>query len=86
MSRQMFLFRCLRKACGHQFDDYVAYSDIPTVKCEECGHKTERLITAPTIDPRMGLDPSFSTMSDKWAKVREQRAKIESAQAAKNGD
>ena len=77
--RKIFVFQCRSADCGHNFDEYVKYDDIPTVKCPLCGSDTRRLITAPMIDPRLGLDPSsFPTMGDKWARVREQRAKIES--------
>jgi putative FmdB family regulatory protein len=76
--RRLYEFKCVHPECEHNFDEYVAYEDIPSVKCPECGSPTHRLITAPRIDPRLGLDPSFPTMQDKWARVRRQRAKIES--------
>ena len=80
MSRQIFEFRCAADACGLVFDEYVAYDDIPSVKCPSCASDTVRQLCAPRIDPRLGLDPaSFPTMADKWARIRRQQAKIESS-------
>lgn len=76
--RRLYEFQCNSTYCQHQFDEYVAYEDIPTVKCPKCGTDTTRHITAPRMDPRLGVDPSFPTMADKWARTRRQRAKIES--------
>ena len=54
--------------------------------CPECGSPSNRLISAPRLDPRMGLDPEGNpTMADKWAKVREQRAKIEKKHYKEHG-
>lgn len=77
--RRTFEFRCLNEACGQVFDEFVEYESIPTVKCSLCGSATQRQLCAPMIDPKLGLDAaSFPTMGDKWARVRRQRAKIES--------
>lgn len=77
--RRLYEFRCLNSdECGHVFDEYVAYEDIHTVKCPDCGSDSRKQISATQVDPRLGLDPSFPTMQDKWARIRRQRAKIES--------
>jgi putative FmdB family regulatory protein len=76
---RLFDFECLDAACGHNFEELVKYEDSDAIRCPLCNSPTRRLIGAPTIDPRLGLDAaSFPTMADKWARVRRQRAKIES--------
>lgn len=64
--------------CGHVFEE-LADRDA-RIPCPVCNAPSKRLIAAPRIDPRLGLDPEgFPTMADKWARVRRQRAKIESS-------
>lgn len=76
--RRLYEFECKNEDCKTRFDEYVTYEDIPTVKCPECGTDTTRLYSPLRMDPRLGVDPSFPTMADKWARTRRQRAKIES--------
>lgn len=45
------------------------------VVCEECGQPSRLVIGTTHIDPRLGLDPDFPTMSDKWANTRYRAAK-----------
>lgn len=79
----LYDFRC--KTCDHKFDDMVK-SDVFQLPCPECGSEAKRLISTPRLDPRMGLDPEGNpTMGDKWAKVREQRAKIEKKHYEEHG-
>jgi putative FmdB family regulatory protein len=76
--RRLYDYECLEAACGHTFEELAKYED--AVPCPLCEGPTRRLVGAPTIDPRLGLDPaSFPTMGDKWARIRRQRAKIESS-------
>lgn len=62
-------------ACGHIFEE-LADRDAPeTVKCEQCGQfSCKRLITGTRIDPRLGVDPSYPTLYDAWARKRKQAA------------
>lgn len=76
--RRIYEFRCRNDDCGAEFDEYVEYADTHLVKCPDCGSDTIKLMSAPRIDPRLGLDESFPSMQAKWARVRRQRAKIES--------
>ena len=79
----LFDFRC--KLCGYRFEDLVK-SDTFSLPCPECGGDGTRLISAPRLDPRMGLDPEGNpTMGDKWAKTREQRARIEKKHYKEHG-
>jgi putative FmdB family regulatory protein len=84
MGWRLFDFEC--NACKAVFEELV-HTDTPeTAKCKCGSSETTRLIGAPRIDPRLGLDPDFATMSDKWAKTRYQRAKIERKQADSHGE
>jgi len=77
--RRLFDFLCKNTDCGHQFEELVHYDDIASTVCPECGGPTRRLIGAPMIDPRLGLDAAnWPTMGDKWARIRRQRKQIES--------
>lgn len=76
--KRLYEFRCLNDDCGIEFDEYVAYEDTPTVKCPDCGSDSKKQISATRLDPKLGLDESFPTMQSKWARIRRQRAKIES--------
>lgn len=71
----LYDFRCTK--CAHKFDGLVN-SDVMSLPCPECTADSNRLISTPRFDPRMGLDPEGNpTMADKWAKTRNQRARIE---------
>lgn len=77
--RRLYDFQCLNAACRENFEELVKYEDAGTVRCPKCDSPTRRLIGAPTIDPKLGLDAaSWPTMADKWARIRRQRAQIES--------
>lgn len=81
-----FDFRCQSEVCKHKFTDMVK-PDVFQAACPECGGESKRLISAPRLDPRLGLDPeSFPTMGDKWAKKHRQRRRIEDERAAKHGE
>ncbi len=70
----MFDFLC---DAGHQSEDLVK-SDITETVCPTCGQPAYRQISAVRSDWRtMGLDPAFSSASDKWAKMQEQKARKE---------
>lgn len=79
----LYDFRCT--SCNTVFEDMVKPSEY-SAPCPDCGEAGKRLISAPRLDPRMGLDPVGNpTMGDKWAKVREQRARIEKAHYKEHG-
>lgn len=84
MSKYMlFDFRCT--GCSHKWDDMVK-PNVWSAPCPKCGAEGKRLISTPRLDPRMGLDAVGNpTMGDKWAKIRKQRAKIESAHYKEHG-
>lgn len=74
MARILFDFSC--DDCAHVFEELI-YTDNPeSVNCPWCGSgSTRRLLSAPRIDPRLGLDPDgFPTMGDKWAKKHRLKA------------
>lgn len=69
----LFDFEC---SDGHVFEELVP-SDVRTQPCK-CGKEALRQIANVRLDWRkMGLDPSFSTCADKWAKMQEQKSRIE---------
>ena len=82
MSKFIFFeFRC---DCGTKFSDLVK-PDVMTAQCPDCGFTARRILSAPTIDPRLGADPDFPTMADQWAKVRYQQKRIEDKKARSLG-
>ena len=40
-----YTYRCTN--CGVEFDQYQSFSDVPLVKCPECGKKTLRKLLVP---------------------------------------
>ena len=79
----LFGFRCTD--CSAQFDDMVK-PDVHEATCPECGAVGKRLVSAPRLDPKMGLDPEGNpTMGDRWAKIRKQRAQIEKKHYKEHG-
>lgn len=61
---------------GHKTEDIrrVEHRHDPT-KCETCGEQAGLEVQTAAFDPRLGLDPGFPTMQDKWAKARERAAR-----------
>jgi putative FmdB family regulatory protein len=79
----LFDFRCTH--CQHKFEVMVK-PDIKSRPCPKCSSEGKRLISAPRLDPKMGLDPDgFPTAGDKWANMREQRARIEKKHYKEHG-
>lgn len=74
-------FKC---PADHVFEDMVPVAQT-TLPCPTCGAAARRLVSLPMIDPRLGLDPAFRTVGDRWAKIREQRKRIEEARARDHG-
>jgi putative FmdB family regulatory protein len=84
MARILFDFECPH--CGLSFEDFVNTSSPETVNCSECATPATKQITGTRIDPRLGVHAdAFSTMGDKWMKVREQRQKIEAKKVRDHG-
>lgn len=74
--RQMFDFCC--GSCGKVFERLVD-SEYRTVECE-CSGTATRLVGMPTV--RLdGTDPSFPGAYDRWARIREDNARIKGARA-----
>ncbi len=59
-------WRC--KTCDHKFDA-MTKPDVRVHECPKCGEESKRLISCPRIDPKLGLDPAFGTMADKWERT-----------------
>lgn len=69
--KQLFDFHC--KHCDDVFERFID-SDIREVECE-CGEIAVRLIAAPRV-VLDGTDPGFPGAYDKWARIREDNARI----------
>jgi len=67
----MYDFKCDK--CSLVFEEIVP-STVKDVLCD-CGGKAIRLISAPRVSLD-GTDSTFPGAYSKWAKVREQRAKL----------
>ena len=84
MAKQiLYEWRC--HSCNTKYDA-LATSDTLVGKCPECGHESKRLISAPRLDPKMGLDPDNPTMYDKWARTRTQKAKLDAKRRESHGE
>jgi putative FmdB family regulatory protein len=59
----LFDFRCTN--CGEKFEEYVR-PDVKAKPCPKCASEGKRIISGTRLDIRMGIDPDFSTMGDKW--------------------
>jgi hypothetical protein len=66
-------FEC--KYCGREYERYVD-STVKQVECE-CGKSADRIIGMPRV-ALDGTDPSFPGAYDKWARVREDKARQKS--------
>lgn len=82
----LFDFEC--SFCGHEFEELAERDSPDQVKCPLCASsKTKRLISAPNIDPRLGVQSGvFTTMADKWEKKQRQRMAIEAKRRASHGE
>jgi hypothetical protein len=60
-------------SCSAVFEDLVP-TPATTTTCPKCGGEAKVLISCPRLDPRMGVDPTFGTMADKWARTHRQQA------------
>ena len=73
----MFDFIC--DSCGHEFEELVKPDVYVNKECPNCSSgKPTRQISPGTINyRRMGVDPDFPTAGEKWAKMQEQRKRVE---------
>jgi putative FmdB family regulatory protein len=75
------------RACGKVFEELAAHDAPETVTCPECGkNEATRLVACPRIDPRLGVDPAFSTLGDKWMRKRAQQKRIEERRHREHND
>lgn len=72
--RQMFDFVC--SACDAVTERYID-SDVRSLVCE-CGHEATRVIGMPTVKLE-GITGAFPGAAEKWARVREDNARIKAA-------
>lgn len=66
----LYDWRC--QSC-EQKHEALEKSDVRTRDCPECGGEAIRLISAPRLDPKMGLDPDMPTAYDQWQKTNRQK-------------
>jgi putative FmdB family regulatory protein len=81
----LYEWRCNDAKCNTKFDAMAPMSQV-VGQCPTCGGTAKRLISAPTIDPRLGVDPDFGTLGDKWAKKMERKAKDAKKRQLEHGD
>jgi putative FmdB family regulatory protein len=70
----MFDFECA--SCGHQFEDLVQPQENFSA-CPECHGEAIRQVSSPRLDWKLGIDPAFSTLGSKWAKMQWQKSKVD---------
>ena len=63
----------LCRSCETVFERYIS-NDIEQVTCE-CGGLADRMIGMPRV-ALDGTDPSFPGAYDRWARVREENARV----------
>jgi putative FmdB family regulatory protein len=81
----LYDWRCNIASCNTKFEAMAPMSQLVTT-CPECGGQAKRLISAPRIDPRMGVDLAFGTMADKWARKMEKRGKEAARRMREHGE
>lgn len=60
-------------SCGEVYDTLSSVANRESNPCPKCGLTGKPTIGPSHFDYRMGVDPDFPTMADRWAKL--QRAK-----------
>lgn len=70
----LFDFRC--NECLHVFDDMVK-PDVKETLCSRCPGTATRMISAPRLDPKMGLDPDFPKSYGQWEKRKKNHRAVE---------
>lgn len=74
MPKQLRDFLC--ESCGIEEERFID-SSIRQIVCPECGHTMVRLMGMPKVNLD-GTDPGFPGAYDKWARIREDNARIKS--------
>jgi hypothetical protein len=61
---------------GHETELFVDFNDKDAYQlCKICGEVANRMPSAPALDWKMGADPDFTTMGDKFVRMHEEGAK-----------
>ncbi len=69
----LYDYRCPN--CGGVFEALNSMTKRHCAVCPSCDSISTRFTrTAPTIDPRMGVDPDFPTMAKRWDKKQRLKA------------
>lgn len=76
--RIMLDFECSGDSCG-RIEEHIVESHTETVDCP-CGGVMKRCLSAPTIRLE-GISGAFPTAHDHWAKIREEKARIDSGKS-----
>jgi len=76
MARRLYDFQC---NAGHITEGFVDY-ETTTISCN-CGNVANRIISPVRISLD-GTDPTYVGAYDRWARVREEKAKKEAKQNA----
>lgn len=77
MPRRLFEFKCKN---SHITESFVEV-DTKEVQCGGCCEKATRIVSSPRISLD-GTDPVYVSAYDRWARVREEKARIERKQNA----
>jgi putative FmdB family regulatory protein len=78
-----FEFEC---PCCNQIHEALVRPDVRERTCPACqSPNAVRIISAPRISMRMGVDPSNPSMAAKWARMHEQAKKVDEKRARDNG-
>lgn len=86
MGYRIFDYECLNPKCGQIEEKLVTTDELDNQKCSVCGSDATKLIAAPRLDYRMGVDPDFATFGDRWARIQNQRAKQIADKKREHGD
>ena len=83
MAGKLLLFDFL--CANEHLQEVLVQSEVHTRTCPACGGESIRLIPTPRIDPRLGVDPAFGTMSDKWARKHQQARRLDETREREHG-
>ena len=77
----LYDYQC--QQCLEVFEAHNSVSNRGWTVCPKCsGEAMHVILTAPMMDPRMGLDPSFPSAAAKWRAAAIRRARGEDMTAA----
>lgn len=69
----MYDYKCSK--CEHRFEELRKLAERKETACPKCQSPAHQVITGvPMLDPRLGTDPAFASLSRKWERTQRRKA------------